>query len=57
MGGVTSKSCKEKSEESHHCVCFDAIDEDGDGSHTLLFHVAYQLPNVHLLRNDMLTVQ
>lgn len=44
-------------EGAYHSVGFNAIDEDGYGSHPLGFHGADQLPNVHLLSNDMLTVQ
>ncbi len=35
----------------------DTIDEDGYGSDALLLHIPNQLPDVHLLRNDVLTVQ
>lgn len=36
---------------------FDAVDEDGYGSHTLGFHGADQLPNVQLFSDDVLTVE
>lgn len=42
---------------AHHSVGFNAIDEDGYGSHPLLLHTADQLPNVHLLCDDMLAVE
>ena len=41
----------------YHSVSLNAIDEDGYGSDPLLLQRPDQLPYVHLLCNDMLTVQ
>ena len=51
------KNCGLTRQTAHHGVSLNAIDEDGYGAHSLLLHARNQLPNVHLLSDDMLTIQ